>query len=368
MLGNRRLRALALLLVIATGLFLWWYRPDPHLVRTIAMDDRVSALAFSPDGATLAVGLYHGTIELRTVATGALVRRLAGHTGYILSLAWSGDGQQLVSGADDGTVRLWSLSEPFTSTIVIKKPPVGNGYYTDDDGHLKRVQVSFYSVALSADARTIAAGSDDGQAYLVDTIGAHERQIHVGGNDSFTNRVSALAFDSSGSRIAFVATDRILLVQLDGTGTVTGQIPFTKRSANAVYSVQFHDQDRTLRSFSSGGDFSTWPLQPPGMVTTIYVDYPDPLNARMFAAKSGTFSADGGLIAFGGGITRPMFTNLPILGAHDSRVFVVRAGETAPWLTLRGHSDYVNAVAFSPDAKLLASGSSDRTVQLWRVE
>jgi hypothetical protein len=62
---------LILLLVMATGLLLWWYRPDPHLVRAITMDDRVSAVAFRPDGETLAVGLAHGTIELRTVATGA---------------------------------------------------------------------------------------------------------------------------------------------------------------------------------------------------------------------------------------------------------------------------------------------------------
>jgi WD40 repeat protein len=363
---QRRLGIMLIVLVSLVGALVWWYRPDPHLVWTIPVGERVSAVAFSPDGATLAIGLYHGMIELRTVATGALLHQLPGHSDGVYSLAFSSDGQRLVSGADDGTVRLWSLTEPFAGTIVIQKPPLGNVIITDENGHDKRAQRPFYSVALSPDGRTIAAGSDGGLAYLVDTTGAHERQVHVS-LDHWPNHVTALLFDASGSRIAFVAADRFLIVQLDQTGTATEQIQFATGGGNDFYTLQFHDQDRTLRSFASGGAFSTWSLHTPGTVTTVYVDYPDPISARRFRAKSGAFSADGRLIAFGAGTTRPMFTNVPILGAHDARLFVVRAGETAPWLTLRGHGDYVNAVAFSPDGKLLASGSSDRTVRVWRM-
>jgi eukaryotic-like serine/threonine-protein kinase len=54
-------------------------------------------------------------------------------------------------------------------------------------------------------------------------------------------------------------------------------------------------------------------------------------------------------------------------GSDDDTVQVWEALTGNPRLTYRGHSDVVNTVAWSPDSQRLASGSDDDTVQIWEV-
>jgi WD40 repeat protein len=54
-----------------------------------------------------------------------------------------------------------------------------------------------------------------------------------------------------------------------------------------------------------------------------------------------------------------------VSGSLDKRVKVWDADKGVETLTLKGHTDGVMSVAFSPDGKRLVSGSWDHTVKVW---
>jgi WD40 repeat protein len=72
----------------------------------------VCSLAWSPDGRTLASAGGDRVIHLWEAATGKERRRLKGHTDTIWSVAFADGGRLLASAGADGTVRLWTLAAP----------------------------------------------------------------------------------------------------------------------------------------------------------------------------------------------------------------------------------------------------------------
>ena len=71
--------------------------PLKRLRKFLAHEGLVSALAFSPDGKTLASGaFYEKTVKLWNVATGRPLRTLTGHDGDINCIAFSPNGRHLV--------------------------------------------------------------------------------------------------------------------------------------------------------------------------------------------------------------------------------------------------------------------------------
>ena len=84
--------------------------------------DCVMSVAFSHDGSQVVSGSDDMTVRIWNVMTGEIEARLEGHRDMVMSVAFSYDGSQVVSGSEDKTVWIWNtLTGEFqlmTTTIV----------------------------------------------------------------------------------------------------------------------------------------------------------------------------------------------------------------------------------------------------------
>ena len=70
----------------------------------------VSACAWSPDGQRLLSGSWDNTLKVWDAATGEALLTLTGHTSVVNTCTWSPDGQRLLSGSFDNTLKLWDAA------------------------------------------------------------------------------------------------------------------------------------------------------------------------------------------------------------------------------------------------------------------
>lgn len=115
--------------------------------------EKVTAVAFSPDGLTLAVGQRDGVISVWDVAS--VKRRCAWKCHYreVFYLAFSPGGQVLVSAGGDGIVQFWN---PASGRRI--------GWLSDPDW--QPIAGEPFSVALSPDGKLLATGTVWGRLQL----------------------------------------------------------------------------------------------------------------------------------------------------------------------------------------------------------
>jgi WD40 repeat protein len=81
---------------------------------------RIAALAWAPDGETLATGSQDKTVKLWNAVDGTEIATLCGHPGSLIALAWKPDGKTLGALSEDGTLKLWEAARRVeTGTLTL---------------------------------------------------------------------------------------------------------------------------------------------------------------------------------------------------------------------------------------------------------
>lgn len=112
----------------------------------------VESLVISADGQILVSGSWDKTIKVWNPITGEEIQTQEGHSDCVSSLAISADGRILVSGSYDKTIKIWNLTTG--KEIYTLDPTIGKEISTLEED-LDRIS----AVAISADGQTIVSGS-----------------------------------------------------------------------------------------------------------------------------------------------------------------------------------------------------------------
>ena len=348
-------------MAIACGIGAWVY--DVATSRALALlpaEDEVNSVSFSPDGATLALAIDNGRIELWEFNTRTRIATLPGHVNWASSAVFSPDGTLLASGSEYQTIKLWDVASRVE--IVTFR------------GHAGGVE----SLTFSPDGATLASGSSDDTIKLwdvntrreIDTLEGHKRSI------------SSVVFSPDGGILASGSRDRT--VRLWDVSDRKNIATF-RGHAGGVESLTFSPDGATLASGGWEGIVELWDMNAREKIST--------LNEHVASIQSLAFSPDGTILVSAGAdgtvllryletLSTVILSGFRYIGSManstdgSTLAFSSAGGETQLWdiatrsniATLTGHGYAAQALALSPNATVLATSEADETIRLWDLQ
>jgi WD40 repeat protein len=352
----------------------WDVTRGKRLHEPITTDQFNWPLALSPDGKVFAFDTGKNVVSVRSVADGKELHRLTGHKEIAFSLAFSADGGSLAVGSRDTSVRVWDVAtgkerSKWETTAgglpIVALSPDGKTVATGGPNHPHAVLFwdaatgkrrkdfaghtgPIYSLSFSPDGKQVATASSlRGEEEVRIWEAAAGRLLH-----EFTahkSGVSAVAFSPDGKKLATAGwwSDRTVKLWDPATGkeirTFTGHEAGVTRLAFSPDSRRLASADAYYnRMGRHEGRVCIWDVAT-GKEVAVLADHRGYVRAVAFEPGGPAI----------------------LVGANGVHTYDAASGEHVgePFLPDRP----IEALALSPDGKVLMTLDSDLSVQLWEL-
>ena len=354
-------------LAILIGLDALHAAEKPDIFVQMGHPAQIASVAFSPNGQYVLSGSYDKTIKLWETATGREIRTFKGHSDLVNSVAFSPDGRYLISGSKDGTIRLWEVEtgkqvrtwhghEAGVYSLVFSS----NGRYILSGGVEYKAQIKLWEAATGKLLRSFSGHSDlvysvalspNGQ-YAISGSQDHTAKIwdvatgrEIRTLKGHSNNVRSVAFSPDGRYALSCSIDKTVKLWEVATGN---EVRTFLGHPSYVNSVAFSPDGRYIFSGGSQGVSKLWEAATGTEVRMFkYQDYSKIYND----INSAVFSADGRYLLTG-------------------HIFFIGLWEVATGRevrTLQGPSNGVNSAIFSPDGRYALSTNYGCPATFWEV-
>lgn len=279
--------------------------------------EAVLSVCFSPDGGALASGSGDTTVRIWDIDTETPRFTCKSHKNWVLCISFSPNGKYIVSGDMDGDLYAWD-------------PQTGDQIGSVLKGHKKFITgLSWEPIHKNSKGNRFASSSKDATVKIWD-ISLGRAIITLSGH---TASVTCLRWGGAGL-IYTGSQDRTIKVYTAAEGKLCRTL---EGHSHWVNSLALHT-DHALRT----GSFDHT-----GKV------YEDPNEAQEFAlTRYNALRGKGGE---------------RLASGSDDFTIILWDGETnrKPIIRLTGHQQPINLVSFSPDGRLIASASFDKSLKIW---
>ena len=323
--------------------------------------DRVSQLVFSPDGTLLAADAIDGPLRLWDITTGRTPKILTQDAKLWGILTFSKDGKTLACQSQSGKIELWDVATKTLRTTL---------------GEDSRTPI--HTLVFSPDAKTVVTANPSGKIRIWDTNTGAELSVFSTGH---TRKFGALAFSPDSTLLGSGHINTIMLwdartfTQLSNRVDPNAWINALVFSADGstVSSVKsFRFKRRTRGPFIKEGVSSTlslWDTRTGDKLSDSPVESYFGELPKLPGVRNSSSSSTGaiGVVVFSqnGSMLATALNSDRATEDYRFTVHLWNIPHRTVNLTLKGHTDTVNALAFTTNGGTLASGSDDKTIRLW---